>query len=70
MDQYPEMHKELDQLASKRKEELKKKRDEVEKASPIFNKIREVFGSNILNTGTLTRFVRIYIILNFILIGS
>lgn len=42
---------------NKKKDELKKRRMEVESASPIFNKIREAFGgSNIFTPGSKTRF--------------
>ena len=42
---------------TKKREELKQRRTEVENASPIFNKIREHFGgSNIFTPGSINRF--------------
>lgn len=56
--QFPEMEEVLLKNAQVKKEAHLMKKNQVEKTSPIFNRIREHFGSNIINTGTSTRFVR------------
>jgi signal-transduction protein with cAMP-binding, CBS, and nucleotidyltransferase domain len=60
-DQFPDMRETLQNEGQRRKDDFKKKREDIEKASPIYNKIREHFGSSMMigKPGTSNRFVSI-----------